>query len=187
MIDDRDWLDVYLATAQARFTFIPRKIIGSLKSDRELVIAVYAELMCDNDYAPFQNSNDTGEEASRTLNALIRLKANVTANLNRVVKDLGIPFYSEKRHYISERSEGELLMWMSYTGNPELHLLSSHDGEVVSRMSDWADLLAGVVYKPERLRYAEAGLCDITVIDRFIADGVDPELASMTAVGVSAP
>jgi len=153
----------YLAKSSKRLKTAPRAYLGSFASDFELVVKIDATLSCIID------SNGSGKTQT-----YFDLQKIMLDRLVFLTKDL--EFDSPEYNKTHLNAEAEAGMWRRYMELPAFEEEWAHEDGSWSDVVSWSDFMYELAVQPARTRYAEVGIADIAAIDRFVAEGVDPQL-----------
>ena len=153
----------YLTMSSERLESTPRAFLGSFASDFELVVKIDATLSCIID------SNGSGRTQT-----YFDLQKMMLDRFELLIEDL--LFDSSEYNAVHLNAEAEAGMWRRYMELPAFEEEWAHEDGSWSDVVSWSDFMYELAVQPARTRYAEAGITDIAAIDRFVAEGVDPQL-----------
>ena len=154
--------------ATAYISTMPRHLLGDIALPLDVVVATYAlrSFVARSDFA----ATKLGTEYKRSFGIPFKvgtLSKGEGSALRAYIKDTGSTEVWDDRE---ARSWGEAILWMKYSSDPVL--VAAADG----LRNEWTERLEYAIEHPEVIPYLVAGIYDMELVKKAVADDVDPEL-----------
>ena len=146
-----------------------RNTLGSFATDLSSFVATEALMR----FSRLQDA--TGVWLNNDNRILSRIQQLRTKSIHGVFgKEPPIPVYYEYQ----ARVVGEVLAWWEFaTDDPMYHNRDLHASDEGYGSLEWLDRYTFAIRNPNTVKYFEAGITDIALVERCVADGVDVDIA----------
>jgi len=174
----------YTGFAAAHIENLPTHLLGSLSTDKYLLVSVVAFIMQDFEPDKFAKPHPYFSAAMRKSQVRRQLDIFVDKMHDAAARKSNVKVDSDECRQMYIRAWGEAVMWRTSSGRsvPPMDdkIFTTEEWDSVIA---WSKLTRAIIENPPYLVYAQLGISDLETIESFASRDIDTSLVSILAGG----